>query len=538
MLTCRVWSGCAALLLGLGAALATGQPAAPDPPKPPAKADSVAERLQTLEEQNKKLTEQVEKNEKEHAEQMRRLLERNGETPRQNNESTDRDRPAEEAAAGSAGESAAPSTAPGAATSPVPSYLDLDITSSRRLPLKSLSFGPGFQFQTEDEAFRLQIHYESQVEGRLWGEVDQIPANNGMYLPRQRIFFNGNITKPIEYEFAINRGLGNLNVLNAFINIHFDDAFELRFGRYFVPLLYEQYAVSNYWLLTPERSLYSTNVGLNRQFGLMGWGYLFDKQLDYAAGVFNGTRNSFENLDKGVDFVGYLDFRPFQDTDSVRWLKHLNVGSSVAFGRQNAPPTPLGFRVGAGSPDTNTPGQATVPFLLLNNDVVERGDRLQGSAHLAYFYGGLSLLGEWQYGYGTYATSSRPAARVPLSGFYVAGGYFLTGEEVQQRTRVTPRRPLIPVREGETRGWGAWELAGRVSQLRVGEAIFTHQFADPALWSNTATTTEVGLNWYWNDYVKFYLFWLHGQFGEPVQYRPGVAQKAVDMFWLRSQLYF
>ncbi|MFO0844617.1 MAG: porin [Gemmataceae bacterium] len=516
------------MLLGLWAALAALGP--PARSQQPAAGDPVRERLRTLEEQNKKLSEQVERN----AEQIRQLLERNGDPSRRPDEPGGESRNGQTAAS----ETTPSSATPGAASSPVPAYLDLDITSPYRLPLRA-SFGPGFQFQTEDEAFRLQIHYESQVEGRVWGEVDQIPATNGMYLPRQRIFFNGNITQPVEYEFAINRGLNNLNLLNAWINVHFDDRFEVRFGRYFVPLLYEQYSVSNYWLLTPERSLYSTNVGLNRQFGLMAWGYLLDKRLDYAAGVFNGTRNSFENLDKNVDFVGYLDFRPFQDEEAPRLLKYLNVGSSVAFGRQDTPPSPLGFRIGAGSPDTNIPAQATVPFLVLNPDVIERGDRLQGSVHSAYYFGGLSLLGEWQYGYGHYATAARPAAeRVPFWGFYVAAGYFLTGEEVQQRTRVTPLRPLIPLSKDDQRGWGAWELAGRVSQLRLSERVFTGGFADPNVWSNSATTTELGLNWYWNDYVKFYMFWLHGEFGEPVTYRPGVAQKSVDMFWLRSQLYF
>ena len=51
-----------------------------------------------------------------------------------------------------------------------------------------------------------------------------------------------------------------------------------------------------------------------------------------------------------------------------------------------------------------SPGPGTVPFLILNRDVVERGERLLGSVHAAYFFKGLSLIGEWQYGYGSYAT--------------------------------------------------------------------------------------------------------------------------------------
>lgn len=33
------------------------------------------------------------------------------------------------------------------------------------------------------------------------------------------------------------------------------------------------------------------------------------------------------------------------------------------------------------------------------------------------------------------------------------------------------------------------------------------------------------------------MFWLHGDFGEPVHDSPGYRQKTADMFWLRSQLY-
>ena len=78
----------------------------------------------------------------------------------------------------------------------------------------------------------------------------------------------------------------------------------------------------------------------------------------------------------------------------------------------------------------------------------------------------------------------------------------------------------------------------RVSELRLGEQVFRSGLADPSLWSNQAITTELGLNWYWNEYIKVYMFWLHGNFADPVQYRPGDLQRTADMFWLRFQLYF
>ena len=92
-----------------------------------------------------------------------------------------------------------------------------------------------------------------------------IPAESGFYFPRQRFFFNGRITRPIEYVFSINRGLNILDLLDAFLNFNFDDRFQVRFGRYFTPLGYDQFAIRNLWLPTPERSLFTTNLGPNRQ---------------------------------------------------------------------------------------------------------------------------------------------------------------------------------------------------------------------------------------------------------------------------------
>ena len=99
-------------------------------------------------------------------------------------------------------------------------------------------------------------------------------------------------------------------------------------------------------------------------------------------------------------------------------------------------------------------------------------------------------------------------------------------------------RPLLKTNPEDQRGLGAWEAVARVSELRLGEEIFQGGFANPNLWSNQAITTEVGLNWYWNEYIKVYMFWLHGEFADPVQYRPGSYQKTADMFWMRFQLYF
>ncbi len=525
-------------------------------PQPPVTVEQLAERLRAMEQVNRKLAGQLDEVNKAHQAQMNVLLQRIGElservgvaspSPAMNPSASESIPPAPD-------ESTAPEDVAFPVDDPVPDYTEGQFSpftpapgypysyalNKRKLPMGA-TFGNGIQFSTADDEFGLQIHLGSQIDARVWGQRDQVPGNSGLYLPRQRIFFDGNITRRIEYQLSLNRGLGgSVNILNAFINLHFDDRFELRIGRFFTPLTYEQYAIPIYWMQTPERSVYTTNVGQGRQVGVMGWGYLFDKRLDYAAGVFNGSANSFESFNNSVDFTGYLNARPFQESESFEFARDLNLGTSVAFGYQNQPPVPVAFSLGATGPSAENPIPGTTPFLILNPGTTQRGDRLLGSVHSAYFYKGLSLIGEWQYGYGSYASLAHPApTAVPFGGFYVTASYLLTGEHVQRRTAVYPLRPVIPTTKGVPAGLGAWELVASVSELRLGEKIFSAGFAEPALWSNQALQTELGVNWYLNEYLKIYTFWLHADFADPVQYRPGGLQSTADMFWLRFQLYF
>jgi phosphate-selective porin OprO/OprP len=172
--------------------------------------------------------------------------------------------------------------------------------------------------------------------------------------------------------------------------------------------------------------------------------------------------------------------------------------------------------------------------------VLEKGDRMHGAVHLASFHRALSVIGEWQYGYGHYtdAALAPSQVQVPFSGFYVGAAYLLTGEEVRRRARIIPLRSVSPSRKGDPRGIGAWELAARVAQLRIGEEVFDAGLADPTIWSNSVYTTDLGVNWYLTEYVKIAMFWHRGTFGEPIQITPGRFQDTADMFWTRCQLYF
>ena len=153
----------------------------------------------------------------------------------------------------------------------------------------------GFRWGTEDNEFTFGVRAVQQLDARIYANSNQEFASSGIFNPRTRFYFEGNLIRPISYEFSFQQTYATLNLLDSYLNYRFSDGFQLRLGRYKTPFTYEWYRVHVWHLLAPERSLFATNFEGNRRFGFMGWGSLFDKRLEYAVGSFDGQRNSYVN---------------------------------------------------------------------------------------------------------------------------------------------------------------------------------------------------------------------------------------------------
>ena len=401
----------------------------------------------------------------------------------------------------------------------------------------------GLQFDTEDDEFELKIRGMIQADSLVYQQSNQDPVSGGFYLPRTRLYFTGHLTRPIEYQLSFQRAFNNLNVLNAYVNFHYDDRFQFRVGRFKTPFIYEYYKFHIWQLLAPERSLFAENFQGGRQLGAMAWGELFDKKLEYAVGVFDGPRRSFTDYNDAKDVYALLNFRPFEGRTGS-FLRNLNIGGSVDSGNQNNPLTPAVLRTSANASSTSETADqpinnASVPFLVFNQNVREQGNRTLAELHFAYYFRGLSLLGAWDGGTNDFTLKGqgqRPV-HLPVQGYFVQAGYLLTGETINDRTLIDPLRPF-DLRRGRF-GLGAFEVTGRYSALTLGNEVFTKGLADPNLWTDRADMVDAGLNWYLNKWVKVYFDWEHAMFAQPVAYRPGPSlQKTSDLFWLRLQILF
>lgn len=134
------------------------------------------------------------------------------------------------------------------------------------------------------------------------------------------------------------------------------------------------------------------------------------------------------------------------------------------------------------------------------------------SAEAAATYGPLILQGEY-YLYSIERTANTglpPFGAPPLrfQGGYAQAGYVLTGENHKYNTDSASYAGIKPANPFSLSGggWGAWEIAGRVSAIDLNDRLATAT----GIAGGRQTVYTAALNWYINDNVRFMFDYLHG----------------------------
>ena len=410
--------------------------------------------------------------------------------------------------------------------------------SSESIPLRAV-FEDGFSLKSADDQFQLRIRALTQIDGKAFSPTDQDPARSGIYIPRFRIYFEGQVTDAFEYELSLQRSVeGQFDVLDANVNFVRSEQFQVRAGRALVPYSYAWYDHLEQYYITPERGLFALNFGLARQAGIFAHGKLRDQRLQYAIGATFGQLSGLADTNTTRDGVGYLNARPFLHSDRFSRLRFLNVGGSLAVGQQVYASSLLPLRTSIQTSENDEAAQAASSiFLEFNTGVVARGQRLQGALHTALYSGPYSLEAECYAGrFGAAADPASASLGIPVFGYDVTVARFLTGETVEDRKSVAPLRPVT--KDGA--GWGALEVFGRYSQLRLGDQVFSAGLANPNDWTNNLGITDIGLNWYMSRFVRITFDWQHSMYATPVLLNEDqdLRSKTNDLFWVRCQLNF
>ena len=88
----------------------------------------------------------------------------------------------------------------------------------------------GIQFESEDAELFLKFRYLVQADMRYFSPANESPVTDGFYFPRGRLYFDGRVTKPIEYQISFQQAYDNFNLLNAFLHFNYDKRLQFRIG--------------------------------------------------------------------------------------------------------------------------------------------------------------------------------------------------------------------------------------------------------------------------------------------------------------------
>jgi phosphate-selective porin OprO/OprP len=374
---------------------------------------------------------------------------------------------------------------------------------SEKLP--SFAFGErGLVIEDPRTASRAQIGVLMQydIRTRLSSESDDglAPPLAGQYntfdMRRLLPTFRGTLYDKLEFRFTAEFA-GTARMLEAYMDYNiFEKLLTLRLGNTKTPVVLElQQSISNIWF---NESAFPNEFSPARDIGIMLMSELFDGAAELKFGMFNGAPDGFNgalatDTNDGFDIVGSILLKPFQNFD-ITALEGLVIGFAASYGEQNRPAS---FRL----------RNMSRLDVVRDNTLLEKGAAYRLNPSAQYFYGPFGFMGE-------YVLSARPLAttRVPEQdrsfltyqneAWNMQASFMLTGEKATYG-RISPKRPLDPA----AGNWGAWQLVGRYTALRVDRDMFEDGLLlldanNPHGNAQRADSWSLGLNWYPTRYLR------------------------------------
>lgn len=340
----------------------------------------------------------------------------------------------------------------------------------------------GFSLQSADGAFNLRLRSLVQADARFYPNDGGVEGNDTFLIRRARIELTGTLFDQFDFRIMPDFAGTTPTLLDAWLDWKINPHFQVLAGKVKLPIGLERYQSREYNLLTEFG--YPTSLVPNRDIGIALHGNIVDG-LEYYLGAFNGTSDGgsvVTDSDDEKSIAARLFATPFAKSDNAA-LKGLGFGIAGTYGDSDG--TPANYR---------TVGQQT--FFRWANGTVNDGTTWRLVPQLYYFYGPFGLLGE-------YSISSQELRNgaatdtIENTAWQVTSSWVLTGEDATFRG-VKPKKP---VSFGENRGWGAWQVVGRVTGLDVDDDAFP-TFASAAASPSSALSYGGGINWYLNPQVR------------------------------------
>jgi len=401
-----------------------------------------------------------------------------------------------------------------------------------------LVVGPGgLSVSSADSNFVFRLDGLIQVDSRTFFNDTAIKSNDGFLLRRVRPIFQGTLYRDFDFRFTPDFAPSSgPTIFDAYGNYRYAPWAQLRVGKFKTPEGLEQLQ-EDVNISFNERSLV-TDLVPNRDVGLQLWGDINGGVLSYAAGIFNGVgdaqNSSNAAFENEVEFAGRLFAQPFKSSDlAVLQGFGFGVAGTSQNGTSNLKDLPS--TTGGTLPGYTTDGQQQ--FFAYTNTTVASGEHWRLSPQAYYYYGPLSLIGEYAISdQGVRNTTTKADANLHNTAWEISGGWILTGENASF-SGVTPLHPFNP-HNGD---WGALQLVARYAELDIDNAAFKG-YANSVTSASAAQAWSAGLNWYLNKNIRLNASFSHTTFtggGGAGTVSPAiVTRQPENVFFTRFQLAF
>lgn len=378
-------------------------------------------------------------------------------------------------------------------------------------PKLTLEYSNGFKMSYKDPQTGNK-RFAFQTKGRVMIDVKQRLSHNDRKLGssklntfrkrRVRIGVKGTLYTYWHFAITLQAESGTVNNDNvAYIENTYIKQMKLRIGQFKVPFSLEENTSSKYVKLV-ERSMWTNFAAPAYEVGLMAYGSLADKVINYWVMVGNGNGTARSDVGDDKSLWGRLVLRPLaaqKDAPADIW-----IGVSGQYG--------IVDRQSTGSEHSSRVRTATgVTLMRYADGVVNDGEIWRLAGELGVTAGSFGAWAE----YGTLQEELASVfsldelelfntRAVHWRGGHVTVAYFLTGEKMSL-SRPKVLKPLEPGQPDS--GYGAFELAARWDFIDNNLGSDTSGFFVRGDQAYRADQVMAGVNWYPNNMTRVSANW-------------------------------
>ncbi len=350
----------------------------------------------------------------------------------------------------------------------------------------------GIRFATSDREFAFKLGGRFMDDGSWFSagrgvdeEIGGFP--NATEVRRARLYLSGTIYGSVMFKGQYDFAGGDADLKDAYLGLkHLPIVGNVKVGHFKEFWSLEEQTSSKY-LTFMERSLVNEALSPGRSIGIGVYDHELDDTVTWGIGFFNETDGYGHGL-IGKQISGRVTLTPYREGKDL-----VHVG--VAYNRLDPPRGEARFRARPEDHQAEHPVIDTGRFDLDDADMLG----LEGAA----VFGPFSAQAE----YVSFSGNSVSAGDPRVSGFYVQGSWFLTGESRPYGHGAFGRvKPNANFMNGEG-GPGAWQVAVRYSHLDLdGGDLFRVRDATGSRSAprdgGRVDDVTFGLNWYLNPNTR------------------------------------